>query len=455
MVSYRTLFQNRRLRRFSWVGSLSYGAPAATVLILVWTIANAPEYAGHLSYSALSLALNGLAATVPTLGAALVSGTLADRIERRRLMRLTNGLAIVGLLGILGSLYFRPDAHIPLPGPAGYFLPMWMLLLFPSWAAVTAATTLFRPAYNATLPNLVPKSDLGSANGLIFALSIAVLIVASLGTTGLLELASSDQALAVLFPLALLVGAQGYLRTIDPSPVPRRSGPAPSFLHDARKGYAYLWQRRELLEITVTALAINFLSTAAFVELGLYTTRSLGVSDAILYGAMVTGSSIGVAIGSLLMGRIHFERYAGRALALVTAGEGVSVLILGLSRTIWISLPDMVLFGVFPGMYMTVFLATIQATVPSELLGRVLAADEVGSYAMVPVGQYIGGILTIVLGSAQTPFLIAGFGTLLVAAIMFAFRRLRHLSFDPTHGEPSLPPEPPPAAPGVPGESFP
>jgi MFS family permease len=181
----------------------------------------------------------------------------------------------------------------------------------------------------------------------------------------------------------------------------------------------------------------------------------LGVSDALLYGGMVTGSTIGVAIGSLLMGRIRFERVAGRTLALVTLGEGVSVLILGLSHTIWISLPDMVLFGVFPGMYMTVFLATLQATVPNELLGRVLAADEVGSYAMVPVGQYLGGILTLWLGSAQTPFVLAGAATIGIAVLMASFRQLRTLGFEPGPRHPAPVAEPPPTTAAVPGETLP
>ena len=418
-------------------------------------IATAPEYAGSLGFIAYSLALLGLAATVPTLLAAVVSGTLADRMERRRLMRITNAAAILATLGIVADLLVRPGGSVAVPGPAGYFLPTWTLLLLPCWATLTAATTLFRPAYNASLPALLPTSELGSANGLIFALSIAFSVVGSLVATGILETDNAHPAVSALVPLVLLVGAQICLSGVAKNVPSRHSERPTSFLHDARRGYSYLWERKELLEITITALAINFLSTAAFVELGLYVTNTLGVSNAILYGGMVTGSSIGVAIGSLVMGRLHFERRAGLALALVTAGEGVSVLILGFSRSIWISLPDMVLFGVFPGMYMTVFLATIQATVPNEVLGRVLAADEVGSYAMVPVGQYVGGILTVALGSAQTPFVVAGIGTILVGLVMALFRRLRTLGFEPVRDRlpTAVEPVPPPST--VPGESIP
>jgi MFS family permease len=455
LTSYRALLSNPRVRRFGIAGSFSYGAPAALVLILVWTIATAPEYAGQLNYVAPTLALEGLAATVPTLVAALVSGTLADRMERRRLMRMTNALAAAGTLGILLDLFVRPEMRVPLPGPAGYFLPLWMLLMIPAWAAVSAATTMFRPAYNAALPKLLPSADLASANGLIFALSIGVSVAASLAATGSLALGTSRAFVAAAIPLGLLVVAQLALGGIGVDRPQPPTIPQTTFVQDARRGYGYLWRRKALLQLTLTALAINSLTTAAFVELGLYVTSTLGVSSALLYGGMVTGSSIGVAIGSLVMGRIRFERVAGRTLALVTAGEGVSVLILGLSHSIWISLPDMVLFGIFPGMYMTVFLATLQATVPNELLGRVLAADEVGSYAMVPIGQYLGGTLTLLLGSAQTPFILAGVGTILVGGLMAAFPQLRSLGFEPAPHRAPPGGEPPPTTAAVPGETLP
>ncbi|HXQ95052.1 MAG TPA: MFS transporter [Thermoplasmata archaeon] len=455
MTSYGSLLANPRVRRFAIAGSFSYAAPAALVLILVWTIATAPEYAGQLNFVAPTLAFEGLAATIPTLVAAVVSGTLADRMERRRLMRLTNALAVSGMFGIVLDLFFRPEMRVAFPGPSGYFLPLWMILMFPAWAAVSAATTMFRPAYNAALPKLLPSSDLASANGLIFALSIGLSVGASLAATGSLALGTSRSFVAASIPLALLLIAQVALGGIGEDRPHPPTGPRSTFVQDARRGYGYLWRRKALLQLTLTALAINSLTTAAFVELGLYATSTLGVSNAILYGGMVTGSSIGVAIGSLAIGRIRFERVAGRTLALVTAGEGVSVLILGLSHSIWISLPDMVLFGIFPGMYMTVFLATLQATVPNELLGRVLAADEVGSYAMVPVGQYLGGILTLVLGSAQTPFILAGVGTILIGGLMIAFPQLRSLGFDPAPHRTPVVPDPPPTPSAVPGETLP
>jgi hypothetical protein len=127
-------------------------------------------------------------------------------------------------------------------------------------------------------------------------------------------------------------------------------------------------------------------------------------------------------------------------------GQGVAVIILAFSRTIWISLPDMFLFGLFPGMFTTVFLATIQATVPNDKLGRVLAADEVGSYALVPFGQYAGGEITL-YSNVMVTYLAAGVGTAAVGLFMASVGGLRRLAFEP---EESLRPVVPP--PGATGE---
>ena len=133
---------------------------------------------------------------------------------------------------------------------------------------------------------------------------------------------------------------------------------------------------------------INFLTALAFVELGLYVRDWLGVTEAILLGAMTTGASVGSGVGTVLAGRLGFERRAGRYLILLTFGQGLAIIALAFSHTIWLSVPLMVLFGIFPGMAATIFLATMQAIVPNRVLGRVLAADEVGSYGLVPLGQY-------------------------------------------------------------------
>jgi hypothetical protein len=413
---------------------------------MLYSIATAFTNSDHpVELAALALAFLGLSSTVPTLVTAVFSGTIADRVDRLRLMRWVNRSALFATAAIALVLLWRPSEVVAVPGRTDFYLPEWILLVYPLWAVETTAVTMFRPSFNAALPLLVPKSQLGKANGLVYAAALILSIGGSLAA-GFVTNASSASA-ALVIPIGLFVLTEVSLLYVKgPLSAPRTS-PAAPFLTDAKYGYQYLWNRRPLLALTLAALAINFFSAVAFVELGLYVVVWLDVHQAILVGAMMAGGSLGAAAGTLLINRFRFERRAGNFLVLLVVLQGAAVAALGAVRSIWLALPDMFLFGLFPGMFTTVFLATIQATVPNQVLGRVLAADEVGSFGLIPVGQYVGGAITAVDGIPAAYF-IAGAGTTIVGGLMGLYSGLRRIGFAPS--ESSTPPEPPHRRPAPP-----
>jgi MFS family permease len=431
-----------RQRSFAYLlisGGASLAAPTGSLIVVSWALAHAYPASAPTSYPAIALALLGLSSTIPTLVAAVVSGTLADRLDRRYLMRVVNLIALAGTIAIAAVLLARPEHAVVVPGASGLYLPLWVVLLYPLWAMETAAITIFRPAFNASVPRIVARADLGSANGLIYAVALLLSIGASLSASGLASFVPWGEALSI--PIALFLLTQVTLQLLEADLAPHRDGPLRRFLADAGEGYRYLWQRRDLFEITIAALAVNFFSAVAFVELGLYATFWLGASDAILLGALVAAGSLGAAVGGLLVSRFAFNLRAGKLLVVFTVGQGLAVLALGLVHSVWLAIPDMFVFGLFPGMFTTVFLATVQATVPDDKLGRVLAADEVGSYALVPFGQWAGGLLTVA-SSIQATYISAGVGTIGVGGLMGTMRDIRRLHFT-TRAPPSVPLEPP------------
>ncbi|MGP8135626.1 MAG: hypothetical protein ACLQD8_05850, partial [Thermoplasmata archaeon] len=110
---------------------------------------------------------------------------------------------------------------------------------------------------------------------------------------------------------------------------------------------------------------------------------------------------------------------------------GLALVALALVRTIWLALPILFLYGLAPGMITTVFLSTIQATVPDERMGRVFAADELGSISFVPLGQFFGGLLAITIGIRGT-YLFAGAAIGVLGLVMLlTFGQLRRLGYHP------------------------
>ena len=426
---YGALFRQRSFPAFLTAGALQFAAPAAVLVVLLFCIALAYPTDHRETFGALALAFLGLSSTLPTLASAFFSGALADRYDRARLMKTVNLVSLLATAGIACDLVFLPSQAVSVPGPAGFYLPLWVLLLYPGWAVVAASTTLFRPAFNASIPRLVEPVDLPAANGLVYAVAAGVSGAASLGVGIALTFAAPAYALGVAF--VLFFSTQVALLFVRTDLSVSRRGPLRSLAKEAAAGYSYLARRRGLLELTFTALVTNFLAAVALVELALYVASWLDLSQGFWYGAIVGISTIGVAVGFLVAPRLRFEPRAGRAIIVFTLVMGLMILSLGLVRSIWLALPIVFVYGLMPGMITTVFLSTIQATVPDEMMGRVFSADEVGSMALIPVGQYTGGLLTFSVGVQET-YLDAG-GAIVVfgLAIAVAFGSMRRLGYRP------------------------
>ena len=439
---YEPIFRQRSFAAFLVAGSLQFAAPGAILVALVYSVATAyPGLAAstQTSYGGLALAFLGLSSALPTLAGAFFSGALADRYDRGHLMRLINLFSIVATAGVAADLTYAPSRHVAVPGPAGFYLPLWVLLLYPAYAVVISTSTMFRPAYNTSIPRFVERAELGAANGLIYAIAAILTLAASLLVGIVIWASSVVYSLGV--PFALFFGTQLALLLVDVDLSVARKASRRSVIHEAGVGYRYLGRRKDLLELTVSALVVNFLSALALVEIGVYLHGWLGLTSGFWYGAFVAVLTAGTAVGFVVAPRLRFEPRAGRLTIALIFLMGILLLAFGLVHSVGYALPIAFAYGLMPGILMTIFLSTVQATVPDEMMGRVFSADEVGSYALVPVGQFAGGLLVVFLG-VQGTYLSAGGAVALFAVIMVssfgALRRLGYPRGTPTSTE-SLP----------------
>jgi hypothetical protein len=70
------------------------------------------------------------------------------------------------------------------------------------------------------------------------------------------------------------------------------------------------------------------------------------------------------------------------------------------------------------------FVSVVQKSVPDEFLGRYFATDQAGSYAMIPAGLAVGGVLIVALGIGFA-FLLAGVATLAVGLALLLSKEVR------------------------------
>lgn len=403
--------------------AFGYAAPAAAAVLVSWMSVSAygPSVVHHAADAAWALALLGIASTIPTLAIAFVSGTLADRMDRRSLLRTSNGLGIVSLLLLIAIFWVFPTRRFAAPGPAGFFVPEWFVWVLPVWALLAIAAALTRPTLNSAVPQVVASDVLSHANGIILSASLLVSGVGTL-SVGIL-LAPLGPVLTLFLPLAFFETAAVALFTLESDVTGVRKSSGRSFASDMVAGLRYVGSRTGLLEITLASLGVNFFVAVAWVELPLYVHNWL-VQGAFVLGALTFVSSLGMAIGASAVNTLRYERAPGGYLALFVVLIGLSLLILPFTHSPYVAVLAVGVFGLLLGMVTTIYLVVIQRAVPNELLGRVFAADEVGSFALVPLGQSVGGAITALRGLAFAYWSTGG-GIAIMGAVMGGLRDLR------------------------------
>ena len=431
---YAELFRLPSFLSLLTAGALQFAAPSTALVVLLYRIAFAYPSPERTTFGAVTLALLGLSSALPTLAGALFSGPLADRYNRGRIMRTANVVSVLATACLGVDLFFSASRPIAVVGPTGYYLPLWVLLAFPAWAALAASSTMFRPAFNTSVPRLVATSELGRANGAIYASAAAASGGGTVAVGVALSLGAGAYAFAI--PFVLFLGAQVALLQVRADLSVVRRGLARSVLADMVEGFRYLVRRVALFQMTIASLVVNFLTAVALVELALYLASWLGVSEGFWYGAMVATATAGSACGLLAASHLRFEARAGRLFVALVVVTGLAILALALVRSVYLALPIIFVYGFAPGAITTVFLSVVQATVPDDTMGRVFAADEVGSLALVPLGQVAGGLFTIALGVRGT-YLLAGAAIVVVGIVMLTtFAALRRLAYEPRKPEP-------------------
>jgi MFS family permease len=390
--------------RLLWVGSIvsSLGTAIGSV-VFTWVVFTT-------SHSPLYVALLGVVGFLPSVIFGLLAGALVDRVDRRRLM-LACDLARFLLLG----------------GLAVYTLVFGVNLIALLGAALVVATfsTIFRPATNAAIPRLVPESDFTDSNGLLMAgTTIAGFIGSPIG--GILVITVG--VVGGLLANALAFGFSGAMIFLMVIPALAATetlpdGPKSSLLSDVKEGIRYLRSQKPLLWITLSGMVANFFLALFFAFIVIYASVQLH-QGAAGFGILLAAGAAGWGIGAILPGRIGTARAPALWYAGAWTTAGLVIIVIGLVH----DLPSATLlslgFGILGGIGNTTFFSSVQRIVPPQLLGRYFATDEAGSFAMIPAGQVVGGLLILSIGVGTT-YVLAGIGAFVCSGILLLIPSVR------------------------------
>ncbi|WP_106323022.1 MFS transporter [Actinoplanes italicus] len=370
---------------------------------------------GH-GVSGLGLVLG--ASRLPTVVFILVGGVLADRLSRRSLMLMSDGIRAVSQAA-LAIWWFT--GHVPL-----------VALMF--FAAVEGlGTAFFRPALSGFIPSLNEPASLQRANALIsFGRSIGSLAGPAAG--GLLVAAFNPGIVFVIDAASYLISVL-FLLAVPRDTAAFRAEPT-RVLADLREGWSEFRSRRWLWAGVLESSVVHLAGLSAYLVLGpQIAADSLGGARG--WGFTLAGFGAGAAVGGLLM--VRFTPRRPLVLAMIgSLAFAAALLPLALSAPLAVVVAGAFIAGSGLGVYSTLWETTLQSRIPREMLSRVSAYDWFGSLITLPLGYVLVGFAAPILG-AETFLMIGAAVAVTASTAVIALPDVRALTSDHAPSRHSVP----------------
>jgi len=352
-----------------------------------------------LTKSALALGLVGLFRGAPIILCSLIGGVVADAVDRKRLMIMTQTAMLASAAGL---------AIITLTG----LQSVWQIYALSALAS--AATAFDIPARQSLMPSLVPPEDFPNA----VSLGLVVFNVATIAGPALAGLLLAGHGPALVYGL----NAASFVAVIAALVAMRASG-SPELQSERRQalgfgalmeGLRFVWRT----PIIVQTMTLDFLATffaSATLLLPIFAKEVLHV-DARGYGFLATAPAVGSVITALVMARMGTFKKQGRLVVVSVAIFGLATAGFGISRVFWVSFLMLAITGAADTVS-TVLRQTIrQLATPNYLRGRMTSINMMFFMGGPQLGELEAGLVASALG-APLSVVTGGFGSLLCACI--------------------------------------
>lgn len=390
----RTLFRGGVLSAFSsrdfrilWPGAfLSNTGTWVHMTVLLW-------YVKVLTDSDAWVGAANFANFIPVLIFVLLAGSLADRMNRKRLIMVTQALMMLGALA-LGVCMTLNVASLPVVLGLTFFMGVAFVFNFPAWRAI--------------ITDLVPRRDYLNAVALDAAQfnmarfvgpAIGALILSAWGADVAFYI-NAVSFLTVIFALAVL-------RTKTPA-LPRPPGGTRKHIAEIiRYAWRNWWARNVLL-----VLALVSLFGLPFIVLLPAFAKDVLHRGAGGFGLLMGFTGLGAVLGAPLV--TYLNRYLGESRIIKGTCLTASVLLVlfSLSRTFWISLLISIGLGMSFLMLSASVNTVLQSRVEREMRGRIMSLYILVFQGIFPIGGLVMGMVA--------DWRSAPFSLLLGGAICFA-----------------------------------
>jgi MFS family permease len=381
------------------------------------------------THSATALGLVGLVIAVPVVALSLPAGHLADRFSRKRIILISQifsalasaALALVSwkhlaippvavlrggnrALAAIATIFER---HHPVFHFDDASVPLIYLLLFVGGTARTfnwAARSSFFPTLVSrdTFANAVTWNNTVFQVGSVVGPAVSGLLVAHIGFPCVYTL---DALFAFVFFLLVLPIRRG---------TQSRNQMEKSTWKSLVAGMRFVFSKKVILA-TITLDLFAVLLGGATALLPLFADQILHCGP-IGLGWMRAAPAVGAFAMALVVAHLPPMKHAGKTLLWCVTGFGISTILFGLSKTLWLSLGLLFLIGAFDSVSVIIRGSIVQLITPDGMRGRVSAvnnifigtSNEFGALESGLTAALFGPVISVVAGGIGTILVVLG-----------------------------------------------
>ncbi len=385
-----------RIRDYRYLWSAQAGTDfgdSLTMLSLMILVQN-------LTGSTVAVAGLMISLTLPTLIFSMVSGVYVDRLDRRKMMIVSDSVRAVM---VLGFLFVRSAEMIPL-----------IYLVAFTQAGIG---TLFNPARAAMLPRIVGKQKLLAANS-ISQTTRTLFGVGGTAAAGVLAGVFQTQAPAFIVNSALFVVSALLISRIHTDGRPEEEADPRGAWADMKSGFSMIVSTRPLRGI-LTAAGVTMLGLGAVNVLMVpLVIGELQISE-VFFGLIEAGQVLGVVVAGGLVAGLAARLKAPSLVSVGLIGLGLAVMLLYFPTRVWqLTLTLFVIgFAIVPT---NAGVATLSQTlIPDSMRGRVSGALNASISGATIISMGLAGVTAAAIG-VRNVFLVSG-GLAILAGLLARF----------------------------------
>ncbi|KHE72032.1 MFS transporter, partial [Halobacillus sp. BBL2006] len=359
-----------------------------------------------------SLGFIYIAASIPRLLFMIISGTVADRYSKTKIMFLSDFIRGLLLAGLVVWFLFGG-------------ITLWTFVGFAFFFGILDA--FFWAAESAVIPMIVHKENLTRGNSIIQMTNQTSFILAPM-IAGVIIAYGNYVAVFVTTAVMLIIASLFIFSMKIKNSDTQQENKEKDFWETFKEGFVYVKESRLLTLIVLATVFLNlFIVGPMSMGLPLF-VKNILEGSAVDFSFLEAGLAGGMLVGSILIGILNAKKNRGKLTLSTLVLSGIAFTGLSFTTELWQSILMLGLFGMCLSFSNISSISAIQSIIDEKVLGRVMGLISLASMGLIPVSYAItSGVLALGVSIDNIMAVGAVLVTLFAGFVFLTFKELREL----------------------------